>query len=145
MPSLKRFVLFLLLVVCVSCGAGPTEPGGVDSPNSLCAALQREGVTVTRPEQMPRSSFPFFSVNSERLLVNGESVHAFDYTNETTAEGEARLVSADGSSIGTTSVSWVSTPHFYKRSSTVAPYVGQSSEITRAFTNVLGPQFAGGD
>jgi len=144
MQILKRFAaVFSLFVVFVSCDEGPTEPGGVNSPNGFIAALQREGATVTRAEQMPRSSFPFFSVNAERLLVNGESVHTFDYSNESSASRDAQRISADGTSVGNSTVDWVSTPHFYKRSSMLVLYVGRSTETMRVLTTLLGPQIAG--
>ena len=137
----RRLVLAVFVVsVSVSCGGSPTTPDAMD----LMGALQLQGVTVLRVEQMSRSSFPFFSVSAERWLVNGESVHAFQYFNDSSAERDARLVSPAGAAVGTTAVSWVDTPRFYKQSSVIVLYVGRTSEITRALGNVLGPPFAGG-
>jgi hypothetical protein len=113
-------------------------------PADFINALQQQGVTVERAEQMPRSSFPFFSVNAERLLVNGESVHAFAYPDVSSAAQDARLVPSAGTPIGATQISWVATPHFFTHSSIIVLYVGTSSEVTRALTAVLGPPFAGG-
>ncbi len=55
----------------------------------------------------------------------------------------ADTVSADGSSIGTTMMTWVATPHFYKAGKLIGLYVGDDSNVLGILEEVLGPQFAG--
>ena len=127
-----------------ACGGSPTGPDALSSTQGLITAIQNQGATVSSAGSMSRDSFPFFSVNADRLLVNGESVHVFDYENAAVANQQAGLVSASGNPIGNTQVSWVDTPHFYKQGHLVVLYVGRSSDITRVLTAVLGSPFAGG-
>ena len=85
---------------------------------------------------------PFFSVAGTIILVNGERVQVLDYGDAEDPE-EAAQISSDGSSIGTTMVSWVASPHFFRTETAIVLYVGENPEVIEALTSVLGPQFAG--
>ena len=76
------------------------------------------------------------------ILVNGERVQVLDYGDADDPEAAAQI-SADGSSIGTTMVSWVAPPHFFRTESAIVLYVGENHDVIDALTSVLGPQFAG--
>ena len=69
---------------------------------------------------------------------------SFKYTNNASAQQEAQMISSDGTAIGVNQVGWISTPNFYRRSSTIVLYVGRTSEIATALANVLGQPIAGG-
>jgi hypothetical protein len=75
--------------------------------------------------------------------VNGEDVQVFEYSDQSTTEAEAALISPDGSSIGTSLPFWVAPPHFYKAGRIIVLYVGESKAVTDVLESVLGPQFAG--
>lgn len=132
--------VLLVAFLSASCAGSPTAPGDMD----IIPALQQQGVVVSHVERMPRTSFPFFSVSAERLSVNGEAVHVFDYSSDGSAERDARTISSDGTSIGNSQVNWISTPSFYRRSSRIVLYVGRTREIATALTIVLGQPIAGG-
>ena len=57
---------------------------------------------------------------------------------------ESMQVSTDGSSVGTTMISWIDTPHFYQTVKIIILYVGINPEMIGILSEVLGPQFAGG-
>ncbi len=86
---------------------------------------------------------PFFSVGGTIILVDGERVQVMDYRDPGDLEDEAALISPDGSSIGTTMVSWVAAPHFFRNETAIVLYVGEDPKVIEALTSVLGPQFAG--
>ena len=86
----------------------------------------------------------FFSVVGTYVNFNGESVQVFEYDTAETMESDAVLVDASGSSIGTSMVTWIATPHFYKKGRILVLYVGDNPETLEALESVLGPQFAGG-
>ena len=58
-------------------------------------------------------------------------------------ENEASQVAPDGGSIGTSMVSWMDAPHFYKTGRIIALYVGSDQTILDLLEKVMGPQFAG--
>ena len=68
----------------------------------------------------------------------------FEYADTTTADAEAAQVSPDGRSVGTSLISWVATPHFYKKVKLIVLYVGEDVAVIDALEAVLGPQFSGG-
>jgi len=134
----------LLLSYGISCTRqeGPTvsHGGPVSDYVSLIDNLRAADVTVDPAGDV---SQPFFSVEGQVIKVNGEDVQVFEYVDKATAEAEAALVSPDGSSIGTSMVSWIAPPHFYKAGKLIVLYVGENSAITDILERIVGSQFAG--
>ena len=81
---------------------------------------------------------PFFSVPGRVLTVNGSDVQIFEYPNIEAAQAEASTVAPDGSSIGTTMISWVATPHFYMSGTLIVLYVGEDPALQRLLEKVAG-------
>ena len=84
-----------------------------------------------------------FSVDGRILEVNGERVQVMDYGDAAALEAEANRISPDGSSVGTTMVMWVGSPHFFRTETAIVLYVGESPTVIEALPKVMGPQFAG--
>lgn len=93
---------------------------------------------------MPRSSFPFLSVAAQHLIVDGSDVHSFQYQSDADANRDAANVSPTGTPIGQSQISWMDTPHFYKRDRLIVLYVGHSPEILSALEAIMGAPFAAG-
>jgi len=107
---------------------------------SLIDNLRAAGATV---EPKGEVSQAFFSVKGQVMSVNGGEVQVFEYADESAAEADAALISPDGGSIGTSMVTWVAAPHFYKIGKLIVLYVGNDSAVMKVLESVLGPQFAG--
>ena len=141
-------IVFMLIAWSAGCaGQQPPAPppvvshgGPVTDYVSLIDNLRAAGVTV---EPAGDISQPFFSVKGNAITVNSENVQVFEYADAATADTEAALVSPDGSSVGTTMVSWVATPHFYKTGRLIVLYVGGDTAVQNVLEAVLGSQFAG--
>lgn len=114
--------------------------GSIEDSAGLMDALSAQGVSVKAAGNIDQ---PFFSVHGQSLKVNGADVQVFEYVDATAANQEAALVSRDGSSVGTTMVSWMAAPHFYKAGKVIVLYVGTDTAITATLQTILGPQFAG--
>ena len=118
---------------------------------SLIDNLRQAGATV---EPAGEVSQPFFAVTGNIITVNGDDVQVFEYADAAAADTEAALVSPDGSSIGTSMIGWVATPHFYigwvatphfyRAEKLIVLYIGDSEAVTDVLESVLGQQFAGG-
>lgn len=137
---------FILFVASAGfgCGGTPTGPTGVSSTDALVRTLQDRGLEVVRMEEMPRSAFPFFSVPADRLIVEGDNVHVFEFRSSRSADADAALVSPDGTTIGTSHVDWIDSPSFYKRDQLIVLYVGRTTRVLAVLEEVLGAPFAGG-
>lgn len=134
----------VLAAVGVSfCGSSALQPSELTS-EALVRALQQQGATVTRAGSLPQSSYPFLSVSAQLLQVNGADVQVFEYASATRADSDASKVSPTGSPIGQSQVSWMDTPHFYKRDRLIVLYVGHSADVLRMLEAVLGEPFATG-
>lgn len=66
----------------------------------LAEDLRAQGGTVLLTKE--KVSQPFFSVAGRIIKINGEAVQVFEYATHSAAEANARRVSADGTTIGTT-------------------------------------------
>ncbi len=141
-------VVVVTLTVAMACTptASDAPPGTViPGPETLALAnsLQQQGAQVTLAEVMPPSSHPYFRMPAARYLVDAESVYAFEYESAPAAAAEASRISADGSLIGTTQVSWTAAPHFYLSDRVVVLYVGERDKTLGRLRAVLGAQIAG--
>jgi hypothetical protein len=122
----------------VSCTRGPAA-----SPTdyrSLVDALQAEGATV---EPGGAVAQPFFAVEPQVITVNGAQVQVYEFTDTASAEAAAARVSADGSTVGSTMITWIAPPHFYRSGRLVVLYVGDNEVVLSLLQSVLGEQFAG--
>jgi len=158
-PGRQVLVLALLaspLGVACDEATPPTAPAPLPSPTpsparvypgpetiALVAAFQTQGRTARIVEVLPQESDPFFAVPAARLSVDGENVYSFEYLSPSEAEGEASLISPEGTHIGSTWITWVSDPHFYQSRSLIVLYVGTSPSLLRVLEQLLGPQIAG--
>ncbi|MBE2201251.1 MAG: hypothetical protein IAE79_21735 [Anaerolinea sp.] len=87
---------------------------------------------------------PFFSIHGEIARLNGQDVQLFNYPTEAEAIAAANEVAPDGRSIGTHSIAWLATPHFFRSGSTLLLYVGDDADTLALLTAALGEPFAGG-
>ena len=149
MLRISRYLIStIVILMLVAYGTGcagekppPPSPGGpVRDYISLVDNLRATGANIQPAGDITQ---PFFSVPGRVITVNGSDVQVFEYENTTAADTEATLVSPDGSSVGTSMMSWVAPPHFYKAGKLIVLYVGESGSVIGALEGVLGPQFAG--
>ena len=127
-----------------SCGSNALEPDELASTDALVRALQQQGLSAKRAETMARSAFPFFSVAARRVVVNDVDIQVFEYSSASRADQDAARVSPTGTPIGQSQISWMDTPHFYKRDRLIVLYVGHSAEILGPLEATLGSPFAAG-
>jgi hypothetical protein len=141
----SKVVLFNLLLILglflVACSL-PVDAGKNSDPaEAVVSALEAAGAGVEVGGQIEQ---PFFSVNGQVLKVNGSDLQLFTYEDEAAAEAEAGQVAPDGSAVGTSSMMWLDTPHFYRSGSSIGLYLGDDSATLALLEEVFGPQFAGG-
>jgi hypothetical protein len=149
MKSRALPVLLLMFgLIVVGCGNGvtaaptiaSTESPVVEDQATLIAALKAAGATVEVGDSITQD---FFRPEGHIIKVNGADVQVFEYESADAMENEASQVAPDGGSIGTSMVSWMDAPHFYKTGRIIALYVGGDQTILDLLNMVLGPQFAG--
>jgi hypothetical protein len=107
----------------------------------LTERLRRQSAAVVLTNE--KVSQPFFSVSGRIVKIHGEAVQVFEYRRPSMADADAKKVSADGSSIGTSKPSWVAPPHFFKSGKFLVLYVGGTQTVLNVLQGALGSQFAG--
>ena len=153
---MKYPILFVLLItfapIAAGCGGAPaaseenaspesaTESASVQNQASLLATLESAGATVEVGDSVEQ---PFFSPLGNIIKVNGADVQVFEYPSSEAMESEASQVAPDGGSTGTSMITWVDTPHFYKAGRIIVLYVGSDDAVLGLLKDALGPQFAG--
>lgn len=107
---------------------------------SLIRTLVSKGADVVEGEAVEQ---PFIPVEGKILKVNGADVQVFEFASNSDMEQTAAAISADGGSAGTTMITWVDDPHFFKAGRILALYVGSDEEIVKLLEDAILPQFAG--
>ncbi len=149
------FGIIILVVLLVCCSGTQSQKLPVPSPlplaptdhtpvesqiepvtdyDSLIDNLRNTEATVNPVGDITQ---PFFSVKGLVINVNGEDVQVFEYATADAATSEAETISPDGSSIGTSMVSWVATPHFWNLEKLIVLYVGENESVIAASDYVL--------
>ena len=144
-PAALYFSLLIILGLLASRenqeGAPTSNLGSVIDYDILVESLQDAGAVVGPTGNVDQ---PFFAPQGQVIAVDGQDVQVFEYTTAAGADSEADLVSADGSTVGTSMMTWIATPHFYKSGRLIALFVGDHSDTITILEGALGPQFAGG-
>lgn len=138
--TVATIVISALLIA--ACAANQGQPQGEKAENldQLMAALEARGFEVKATETV---SQPFFSQAAQILEVNGDALQVYEFTTDQNASTAAATISPDGSSVGTSMVTWVFPPHFYHSGKLLVLYLGEQSDFLAALEEVLGPQIAG--
>ena len=146
---MKRIILMVILLAA-NFGIGAcsqsespilaTEALAVEDQASLLAAMQDAGGTVEVVDSVDQV---FFSPQGSIISVNGADIQVFEYESPEAMEAEAAQVAPDGGSIGTSMVTWVDTPHFYKTGHIIVLYVGSDAATLDLLETVIDSQFAG--
>jgi len=137
---LRKLLALVGMVALIALGACTPTSSPTDL-DSLIDSLEDAGAVVQPAGVI---SQPFLAVTGRVVKVDNTDVQVFEYPGTTAANADADMVSADGSSVGTTMISWVATPHFYKSGKLIVLYVGDNQEVISTLQGVLGLQFAGG-
>ena len=87
------------------------SPAPVEDHASLIESLRAAGATVEPGNPVDQI---FFAATGQIINVSGEDVRVFEYESIEARQTDAALVAPDGGSIGTSMVTWIDTPHFYK-------------------------------
>src|SRR3972149_8703508 len=124
----SRIVGFLIAAaLVVGLVAGCTS--GVMNYSRLVDDLKKGGYTVQTAGEVSQE---FFSVKGKVIKIDNEGVQVFEYTDESSMQTEASQVSPTGGSVGTSMVTWVSAPHFYKAGKIIVLYIGENATVTGA-------------
>lgn len=116
------------------------DTSDVTDYSSLIQNLEDLGAIV---ELTGEVSQPYFSTEGRTANVNGKTIQVFEYPDAESASTDAALISPDGSSIGTTMVLWVDTPHFYKWDRLIVLYLGDDQATQVLLQTLIGDQIAG--
>jgi hypothetical protein len=141
--------LLFLAVGCTSCSGdfseakealGQSRRGTITGQATLISELRATGASV---EIVGEVDQPFLSVTGTMFKVQGEDVQVFEYSSAAELEAQAGLISRDGTTVGTTKIHWIGSPHFFKQERALVLYVGDDRNVLKSLEAVLGRQFAG--
>lgn len=146
MRTVVAMAASLLMIACAPASQPPaaaeTAPGSAQMSTSsdLAARLRAAGLTVTVADEIEQ---PFFTGRARVLRVGDEDVQVYEFPDAAAAANAAGQVAPGGGSIGTTMMSWMAAPHFYRKDRLIVIHLGSDAAVTRALTDLMGPQFAG--
>jgi hypothetical protein len=132
-----------LVVLTGGIGVGEAAPVVVAEPKrvgiggyeEVMAALRGAGGMVKPAGEF---SEPFFRAGGRVVDVDGTLVLVFEYSNERDREAESELISADGSSVGSTHITWTDQPNFWAGGRVIVQYLGSDHKVLGLLHNALG-------
>lgn len=86
---------------------------------------------------------PFFDVAAHVFVVEGDDMQVYVFGTAAAAETAASRVAPSGHAIGTTKMSWMAPPHFFRKGRLIVNYLGTAERTLTELRRQLGPQFAG--
>lgn len=144
--DVTRRVFFILLLAAGCAGPTadtPTTPvsnASNGSSASIIAALREAGLTVRDGGTVDQ---PFFGVPARVYVIDDRDLQLYEFPTATDAESAAAQVAPTGSPIGTTMVTWMEPPHFFRKDRLIVNYIGTSERVLAELQRLLGAQFAG--
>jgi hypothetical protein len=146
-------IMLMVLLLGLACSPQPTpateasatpnaavQGGEVEDQTSLIDALRAGGATVELGATVEQA---FFTAAGQILKVNSKDVQVFEYETAEKMEADAAQIAPDGGAIGTSMVTWVEPPHFFKSGRVLVLYVGEDKAVIDLLKGALGEQFAG--
>lgn len=134
---MKRLALCTCLLLLP---AATASADAVSDSASLLSSLRARGARVEAVEQVDQ---PFLSVGGTLIKLDGQDVQVFEYPSEAQLQAQAKSISSDGSTIGTSKIHWLAPPHFFRQGRVLVLYVGDDAMTISALEAALGEQFAG--
>ena len=131
---MKAMGYLLILGLALTAQACAPAPAAALDAEGLAEALRTAGAEVEAGEAVEQA---FFSVPGAIIRVNGQDVQVFEYADAAARQAESDVISPDGSTIGTTMVTWIDRPNFWARDRLIVLYVGTDAAIMELRTDVL--------
>ena len=72
------------------------------------------------------------------MKLEASDVQVFQYASEEARQVDSDQISVDGSSIGTSMITWIDQPNFWAKDSLIVLYLGTDSVIQSILSGVLG-------
>ncbi len=139
------FVIVMVTLVLTACAASAAALDATPVPVShgneiggyveLVDALRAAGATVDPAGKVEQT---FFSVGGQVIQLIGADVQVFEYADEKTRQAESEGISADGTTVGVTMLTWVDQPNFWAKGQVIVLYVGKDEAILGLLDHTLG-------
>jgi hypothetical protein len=130
----------LLVLLLGACGSVATPTAAPQTGTSLgyddlVQRLREDGAKVEPAGEVDQ---PFFSVTGQQIMVDGQEVQVFEYTDEMARRAEAAKIAPDGYTVGDTKANWISRPNFWATGRVIVLYVGVDKALVSRLTDLLG-------
>lgn len=140
----------VLIALTLGCTATPDDtpptsqsggdPGQSSASTTIADTLRKAGLGVTDAGTVQQ---PFFTVPAHVILVDGNDLQIYEFGTAEKALQAASQVAPNGGSIGTTMMSWMAPPHFFRKERVIANYLGSNEKTLTELQRLFGAQFAG--
>jgi hypothetical protein len=129
----------LIMTACTSSGENQTGASTLTGYEELVGAIRdQNGSEIDISESQELVDQPFFAVKGQILKLEASDVQVFQYASEEARQVDSDQISVDGSSIGTSMITWIDQPNFWAKDSLIVLYVGTDSVIQSILSSVLG-------
>lgn len=140
--------LILILTRCAETrGVKSTTPTGsvrqttsASSWPELEKQLRSAGLELTAAGEVEQ---PFWTRTARVFTTAGGDLQLYEFATDADASAAAAQVGAGGGTIGTSSMAWMTAPHFFRSGRVIVIYLGGDDTSLATLQSVFGAQFAG--
>lgn len=145
---MTRMLVFALCCLLPGCStrdpAEASEVAGMERSQAggareMVQSLEKAGLRLEPAGEIEQ---PFWTRRAQVYAVDGGDLQLYEFADAAAAQNASREVAPGGGSIGTTSMSWIAPPHFFRRGRVIAIYLGSDPSVLATLRQVMGPAFA---
>lgn len=103
--------------------------------DDVVAALTDAGLAVEATDQTVEQ--PFFTVSANIIRVEGQDLQVFVYASTAARSADSEQISADGTSVGTSMITWIAAPHFTTADNVLALFVSNDEALARRIADAI--------
>ena len=142
---MKRVALIFIsvtLLLLTACSQKPTN-----NESDYTAFLNMLTVNKLQYEEAEVDDDSFLSVPRKPVLIGDEIISIYEYASNDDMEEDSKYIDKGGCNISVPSkavkISWISSPHFYKKDTLIIQYTGEDEQILEFLYENYGAEFAG--
>lgn len=139
---IRLILLFLIGAALIGCSKEPKSPSTF-SIEDFKKAIGEEGYSF----EIQDAEDDFLQTTRKRMIIQDIEIDMYLFNSDKDMEKEAAYIDDSGCGYNNGSiilkVSWISTPHFYKKGSLIVQYVGEDQNMISSLEEILDQQFAG--
>ena len=122
-----------------------TEEESNFDKKALIKDLEAKGFEPKNAGILKKDSDKVSSVDGELIKIKGGEIRVYEYNKDQKGlfDSDVNMIQENGYKINGNKIDWKNAPHFYRKGRVAVVYDGNSQEIVKSLSEILGSPFIG--